>query len=59
MGHQPEYCQPHSHKQTEPILFFVGEKARQTTFLQSVYQNLLSPVRLISHSIVTPLMFDK
>ena len=27
MGHQPEYCQPHNHEQTEPAPSFGREKA--------------------------------
>lgn len=52
MGHQ-EYCQPHSHEQTEPAPFFGWQKARQITFHRSAYRNLLNPIRLISHVITT------
>ena len=59
MGHQPEYCQHHSHEQTEPAPSFGREKAEQTAFHQSACRNLLNPVRLISHNIVTSLAFDR
>ena len=56
MGHQPEYCQPHSHEQTEPAPSFGREKAEQIAFHQSACRNLLNPVRLISHVITTSLV---
>lgn len=55
MGHQPEYCQPHNHEQTEPAPSFGWQKAEQTTFHRSVCRNLLNPVRLISHVVTTSL----
>ena len=56
MGHQPEYCQPHSHEQTEPAPSFDWQKAEQTAFHRSACRNLLNPVRLISHVVTTSLV---
>lgn len=53
MGHQPEYCQHHSHEQTEPAPSFGWQKAEQTTFHRFVCRNLVNPIRLISHVITT------
>ena len=58
MGHQPEYCQPHSHEQTEPAPSFGREKAEQIAFHQSACRNLLNPVRLISHIITSKKVFQ-
>ena len=56
MGHQPEYCQPHSHEQTEPVPSFGREKAEQRAFHRFVCRNLLNPERLISHIVTTSLV---
>ena len=57
MGHQPEYCQPHNHEQTELALSFGWQKAEQTIFHRFVCRNLLNPERLISH-VITPKVFQ-
>lgn len=56
MGHQPEYCQPHSHEQTEPDPSFDRGKAEQIAFHLTVCLNPLNPIRLISHVITTSLV---
>lgn len=56
MGHQPEYCQPQSHGQTEPALSFDWGKAEQTAFHRFVYRNPLNLIRLISHIVTTSLV---
>lgn len=59
MGHQPEYCQSHSHEQTEPDPSFGREKAEQIAFHLTACRNHLNLIRLISHVIITSLMVDR
>ena len=56
MGHQPEYRQPHSHEQTEPVPSFGWEKAGQTAFHRFVCRNPPNLIRLISHVVTTSLV---
>ena len=51
MGHQPEYCQPHSHEQTEPVPVFDLAREGRITFRQSACRILIYPVQLMSHII--------
>ena len=55
MGHQPEYCQPHSHEQIEPALSFGVERVKQIVFHQFACRIRPNPVRLISHAVTTNL----